>query len=355
MSLLLVLFLATSNPAGADTVPVHGIKVEQLAAGVYAVIRQEPMALINESNSLFIVGDDDVVVVDAQSSVGRTQETIAAIRQVTRKPVSAVINTHWHDDHIFGNGVYRDSFPGVRFIAHAASAEDLAATGVNSRAELDANRDGTRGFLLDLVSKGQSFSGNGPMNEEERVSHQAAAELVADYGRTPPGYVPQAPTSLVQDSLVLRQGRRIIRVLFLGRGHSRGDLVVHLPAERVVAAGDLVMFPVQFVGTTSFPADFAETEDRLIALKPDRIVPGHGPVLQGTAHAELISRMLHSLTDQVRAARARGETLEQVKASVKLDEFERGFAGDSQILKILFSYYVTTPAIQRAYELSGTR
>jgi glyoxylase-like metal-dependent hydrolase (beta-lactamase superfamily II) len=140
-------------------------------------------------------------------------------------------------------------------------------------------------------------------------------------------------------------------VLFLGRGHSRGDLVVHLPAERIVAAGDLVMFPVQFVGTTSFPADFAETEDRLIALAPERIVPGHGPVLQGTGHPRLISRMLHSLTDQVRAARARGETLDQVKAGVTLGEYERAFAGVSPMLRILFGYYVTTPAVQRAYEL----
>ena len=353
MGLLLVLFLAANGPAGPDTAAGHGIKVEPLGAGVYAVIRQEPMGLINESNSLLIVGDSDVVIVDAQSSVGRTLETLAALRRITPKPVRAVINTHWHDDHVFGNGVYRDSFPNVQLIAHAASAEDLAATGIKSRAELDANREGTRGFLRDLVSKGQSFAGGGPMNDEERASHEAAAELVADYGRTPPGYTPQAPTVLVRDSLTLRQGRRIIRILFLGRGHSRGDLVVHLPAERIVAAGDLVMAPVQFVGTTSFPADFAEAEDRLIALAPDRIVPGHGPVLEGTRHARLISRMLHSLADQVRDARARGETLEQVKASVKLDQFEHEFAGDSQILKILFSYYVTTPAIQRAYELNG--
>jgi glyoxylase-like metal-dependent hydrolase (beta-lactamase superfamily II) len=312
------------------------------------------MGLINESNSLLIVGDSDVVVVDAQSSVGRTLKTLAALRRITPKPVRAVINTHWHDDHIFGNGVYRDSFPGVRLIAHVTAAEDLAATGLKSREELDANRDGTRGFLLDLISKGQSFAG-GPLGEEERLSHQAAADLVSDYGKTVTSYQPQAPTTTVQDSLVLRQGNRIIKVLFLGRGHSRGDLVVYLPAEKILAAGDLVMSPVQFVGTTSFPADFAATVDRLAALGPDRIVPGHGSVLQGTAHAQLISRMLHSLTEQVRAAVARGESLEQARKNVNLEEFSRAFAGDSQLMQILFSYYVTTPAIQRAYELNGTR
>lgn len=351
MALLLVLLLAGSASPGADTAPSHGIKVERLAEGVYAVIRREPMGLINESNSMLIIGNDDVIVVDAQSSVGRTQETLAALRTLTTKPVRAVINTHWHDDHIFGNGVYRDSFPGVQFIAQTASAEDLSATGLKSRADMDANREGTRSFLMDLVTKGQSFAG-GPSNEEERASHQAAAGLVADYGRTVPGYVPQAPTTMVQDSMILRQGTRVIKILFLGRGHSRGDLVVFLPAERILAAGDLVMAPVQFVGTTSFPADFAVTVDRLVALDPARIVPGHGPVLQGTAHAQLIGRMLHSLTDQVRAARARGETLDQVKKSVQLDEFQRAFAGDSQVLQILFSYYVSTPAVQRAFELN---
>jgi glyoxylase-like metal-dependent hydrolase (beta-lactamase superfamily II) len=309
------------------------------------------MGLINESNSMFIVGEDDVIIVDAQSSVSRTLETLAALRRITPKPVRAVINTHWHDDHVFGNRVYRDSFPGVQFIAHVASAEDLAATGLASRAEFDANRAGTRDFLTDLVAKNQSFAG-GPLSDDERASHIAASELVADYGRTPAGHIPQPPTTLIRDSLNLRQGSRVIRVLFLGRGHSRGDLVVHLPAERIIAAGDLVMAPVQFVGTTSFPADFAETVDKLVALQPARIVPGHGPVLTGVDHARLISRLLRSLTDQVRAARGRGETLEQVKRSVFLDEFSRAFAGDSQILKILFSYYVTTPAVQRAYELN---
>jgi glyoxylase-like metal-dependent hydrolase (beta-lactamase superfamily II) len=330
--------------------PEHGLRVERLAEGVYAVIRQEPPGLINESNSLLIIGETDVIVVDAQSSIARTRETIAALRQITPKPVRAVINTHWHDDHVFGNGVYRDSFPGVEFIAHTASAEDLVATGLASRAEFEANRGGTETFLRDLVVKGQSFAG-GPLTEEERLSHTSAADLVRDYGQAPAGYDSPVAGRLVRDSLILKQGTRTVRVLFLGRGHSRGDLIVHLPAERIVAAGDLVMAPVQFVGTTSFPPDFARAVDRIVALAPRMIVPGHGPVLQGTAHAQLIARLLHAMTDQVRAAYDRGETLEQARKSVRLDSISREMTGDSQMNRILFSYYVLTPAVQRTYEL----
>jgi glyoxylase-like metal-dependent hydrolase (beta-lactamase superfamily II) len=264
--------------------------------------------------------------------------------------VRTVINTHWHDDHVFGNGVYRDSFPGVRFIAHPASAEDLAQAGLALRAEFEANREGTAGFLRGLVSQGKSFAG-GTLGEEERLSHLAAADLVDHYGQAPAGYQPLVPTTLVADTLRLRQGARVIEVLFLGRGHSRGDLVVHLPTEQILAAGDLVMSPVQIVGTTSFPPDFAETVDRLIALHPRIVFPGHGPELRGTGQAETISRMLHSLSDQTRAAIARGASLEETRKSVDLSEFRQAMAGDSEIRRILFSYYVETPAVQRAWEL----
>ena len=61
-------------------------EISKLADGVYAVVRQEPMGLINESNSMLIVGAEDVIVVDAQSSVSRTLETLAALRRITTKP-----------------------------------------------------------------------------------------------------------------------------------------------------------------------------------------------------------------------------------------------------------------------------
>jgi hypothetical protein len=61
--------------------------------------------------------------------------------------------------------------------------------------------------------------------------------------------------------------------------------------------------------------------------------------------------MLHSLSDQTRAAIARGASLEETRKIVDLSEFRQAMAGDSEIRRILFSYYVETPAVQRAWEL----
>jgi cyclase len=94
-------------------------EVVKVADGIYAALRKEPPGFAVESNSVFIVCEEDVIVVDAQSNYASTREVLAALRGVTNKPVRYVINTHWHDDHIVGNRVYAEAFPGLEFIAHA--------------------------------------------------------------------------------------------------------------------------------------------------------------------------------------------------------------------------------------------
>src|SRR4051812_13177273 len=79
------------------------ITLEPLGNGLYAAIRKnEPIGYAQNANSLIIVRDSDVIVVDVQFTRMATRETIAAIRAVTNKPVRYVINTHWHDDHLAG-------------------------------------------------------------------------------------------------------------------------------------------------------------------------------------------------------------------------------------------------------------
>src|SRR3954462_7691660 len=99
-----------SSTATASEQPttVGPVVVTSLGSGVYAAIRAEPLGLAVNANSLFIVNDDHVVVVDAQFTRAATEENIAALRRITNKPVRYVINTHWHDDHVAGDQAYRD-------------------------------------------------------------------------------------------------------------------------------------------------------------------------------------------------------------------------------------------------------
>ena len=114
--------------------------------------------------------------------------------------------------------------------------------------------------------------------------------------------------------------------------------------------GDLVVWPVPLVGSTSFPLDYATTLDALRQIRAAIIVPGHGPVFHDDAYLKQVTELLTSLASQTRAAVARGETLEQVRKSVNLDALRDRFAGGSLVRRTLFSTYVSGPGIQRAYE-----
>jgi len=331
-------------------------EVQKLAEGVYAVIRKEPPGFMVDANNVFIINDDDVVVVDANGAPAITKEVLAALRKLTNKPVKYVINTHYHDDHIRGNQVYRDAFPGVEFIGHAFARDYLPKQGAINRKNF---LEGAPRFANDLkgfLEKNQSPLG-GELSAEERDSMSSTiklAELVLSEGSIAQTVL---PTITVTDRLTLYRGNRVIDILHLGSGHTAADLVVHLPQEGIVITGDLVVYPVPLVGDPqSHIGDWAKTLEKVRALHPAIIVPGHGPVLRDDSFLKTLSEMFASIQQQTEAAIARGETLEQTRKSVKLDEFRQRLAGDSLVRKVLFNSYVAYPAVAAAFhELSEKR
>lgn len=323
--------------------------VQKLADGVYAVIRQDLPGLMVDANNVFIINDDDVIVVDANGAPVITKEVLAALRRLTSKPVKYVINTHYHDDHIRGNQVYREAFPTVEFIGHAFARDYLPGQGATNRQNF---LEGAPGFVQEirgLLEKNKSLTG-GDLTAEERASLQSdvrLADLVLSEGAQAQTIL---PTLTVEDRLTLYRGNRIIDIRHLGSGHTAADLVVHLPKEGIVITGDLVVWPVPLVGNPqSHIGEWATTLDKIRALHPTTIVPGHGPVMRDDAYLKLMANLFTSIKQQIEAAVARGETLEQARKSVNLDEFRRQFAGDSPVRKIAFSMYVAGPAVAAAF------
>ena len=339
-TLALIALLLPAQPGSPSN-----IEVQKLADGVYAVIRTDPPGIMFEANSGFIVGEDGVIVIDGGSNPTSANEVLAAIRKVTDKPVRILIKTHWHDDHMMGSMVY----PGAEIVAHVTAAEDMATQGVVNRKQMVEQGPGFADFLRKLVADGKGFDGQ-PITEEERASHVSSVALAERYFAEPGKLQPLSPTLLMQDRLTLVRGGQTIEVLWLGRAHTRGDIVVHLPKEGIVFTGDIVAGPIPLIGSTSFPIDYGPTLEKLLALKASVYVPGHGPVMKDDSYTRLMVRLLASIRQQTEAAVARGETLEQARKSVDLAEFRKALAGDSKLLNVLFSMYVADPAVMRAWQ-----
>lgn len=325
-----------------------GFEVQKIAEGVYALIRKEPLGLWFEANVTFIVNNDDVIVVDANISHVSAGEVIAALRSLTPKPARYLVNTHWHEDHLIGNRVWREAFPGIEFIGHASTLKDLPSVGAANRKQTVEGGPGLIKLLRDHLGKNESLAG-GELTDEERAGYAETARLAERYVAEAPQFQTILPTLTVEDRMTLHRGDRAIEIRHLGRAHTAADLVVHLPKENIVIAGDLVVWPVPLIGSTSYPMEYGATLEKMLALRPAVIVPGHGPVMRDDAYVKLMVRLLNSIKQQVEAAVSRGETLEQTRKSVDLTEFRRAFAGDSKFKSFIFANYVTGPAVAAAF------
>jgi len=343
-----VLSLAAVTLSAQAERPTRSFKVEKIADGIFAVIRTEPASLWFNPNNVFIIGKRDCIVVDSNLTSQYTREVLAELRKLTDKPVKYVVNTHWHEDHIIGNRVYRDAFPGVQFVGHRSTLTDLPTIGEGNRKGSLQNGRGFIGLLEGKLEKGENLAGQ-KLTEEERLGYTSDINLVSMYLAESKNFEIILPTVLVDDRLNISQDKRRIEVRYLGKAHTGADLIVYLPDEKIVITGDLIVHPVPLVGSTSFPLEYAATLEKLLALDAKILVPGHGPVMRDLAYLRSMIGLLNSIKRQTEASVARGETLEQMRKSFDLEELRKTFAGESQHKSFVFRNYVTMPATAAAH------
>jgi glyoxylase-like metal-dependent hydrolase (beta-lactamase superfamily II) len=197
------------------------------------------------SNAGFVVTSAGVVVIDALGSPELARELRAEIARITPLPVTHVIVTHYHADHIYGLQVFKDA--GARVIAHRQALLYLHSDTAQQR--LAASRE----ELFPWVDE--------------------ATRLV------PADQWVDGPTTL-------RVGDTVLELHPVGPSHTPEDLVVWLPQRRVLFAGDLVFRGrIPFVGQAD-SAHWIQALDTLLGFDAQLVVPGHGPV-SGSVRADL--------------------------------------------------------------------
>ncbi len=198
-----------------------------------------------DPNTGVIVGDDGVMVVDTQATPVMAQDVIRRIREVTDKPVKYVLLSHYHAVRVLGASAYK--------------AQEIIA----SQATL------------------------------EMIRERGAQDMASEIGRFPrlfravesiPGLT--WPTITFERQMTLWMGKLEVQIIHIGAGHTRGDTIAWLPAERVLFSGDLVEFNAGIYAGDAQLEEWPATLDRLRALGPEKLVPGRGPALMTPAECE---------------------------------------------------------------------
>lgn len=326
---ILIGLLSAATPMSGQTER----KITKLADGVYEIEHQGgPSA---SGNTTVIIGERQVFVVDSCFLPSAAREDIAQIRQWTDKPVGYLLNTHFHNDHNNGNKTYLDAFPSLAIIAQEETKKDMDLIQPGNIERMPGQLAAT----IAALKQGKLKDGR-TLSEDEKKQVQGLLPGLEKQEAEFKTLVYQSPTLIFTDKLDIDIGNREIQVRHLGRGNTPGDTIVYLPREKVLVAGDLLVHPIPYT-YDGYPAEWVQTLQNMAQLDAEIIVPGHGPVLHGKAYLYLVTDLLKSAVEQMRARiRQIGHpgfhSLDEVKGSVDLTPFRAKFAGDDKDLQAEF-------------------
>ena len=223
-ALLMPALARGAEPVRSADIAKRGLKAaefprwKQLVPNVYAYEDLLTSAGVSfTTNSLIVVTTDGVVLVDGQDDPAHGKALVDSIKKITPQPLKYVVIASDHVDHVGGNGVIKQAWPGAVFISSPASLKTMT----------DAKRD-------------------------------------------------VLPTETVADKRSLKVGATELQILNLGRGHTGGDLVVYLPEGKVMFLSELYLHQVFPAMITAYPSEWVATLKKAQAMDVSWFVAGHG-------------------------------------------------------------------------------
>ena len=214
---------------------VKQVSFDKLSDNAYAYTAE------GDPNTGIIIGDDSVMIIDATATPVMAQSVIAKVREITDKPIKYVVLTHYHAVRVLGASGYKGE--GLEQIIASQDTYEL------------------------IVERGQ----------QDMDSEIGRFPRLFDSVESVPGLT--WPTIAFKGEMTLWMGKLEVKIMQIGRGHTKGDTIVWLPSQKICFSGDLVEADAACYTGDAYLADWPQTLDRLAALGAQKLVPGRGPAL----------------------------------------------------------------------------
>lgn len=250
------------------------ISFTEIGDGLYAFTAE------GDPNSGVIVGDDSVMIVEAQATPRLARKVVECVRSVTDKPISHLALTHYHAVRVLGASAY--NVPQILM-------SEMAGAMVAERGEED--------WASEFERFPRLFEG-----------HDEIGGLTW-------------PTTTFSDRMSVYLGKRRVDLMHLGRAHTAGDIVIHVPDQNVMFAGDIVEYhSACYCGDGHFH-DWGRTIETIRSFDLKAIVPGRGAAL---TNEDMVAKALNSTKNflystyaPVARIAARGGTLKEAWDAVR--------------------------------------
>lgn len=275
--------LAGAMPAAAPAAPQetappapHVASVKQIASDLYFFFDYDG------SNSVFLVTDQGVLVIDTREHPRAGQDLIDRIRKVTDKPIKWVINSHFHGDHTFGNAAFQAA--GATFVAQKETARIMQQV---QPKEMARRMDYFESHHYDP-------------NEVKLI----------------------LPDVTFDNEMTIRLGGREVRLFYLGPGQQPGDTFVLFPQDRALyTPGAFARRSIPNMAFTPSVDNWIKLLNQVAAMDVDYILPAHGDVANRGDVKELAAMLSDEYTT-VQGAIAKGMSLEQAQQTLTFPQYK---------------------------------
>jgi cyclase len=303
LAVIAVMFMAamlaqSRQPAGTSHTG-KAFRFNKVKDGVYHAVGTGSLAVVG--NSSFIVNDNDVIVVDDHVSPAAAWVLLEEIKEVTNKPVTTVINTHFHFDHAHGNQIFE---PNVQIIGHEFTRRMLLNNSIGMplyRNYLTAMPGQVEDLRKRIASEADSAA---------KAKLQTQLQVAENNLASQKELRPTPPNLTLTTRMTLYRGTREIQVRFLGRGHTAGDVVVFLPNEKIVVTGDFLTSGLSNM-SDSYPEEWAASLDELKKLDFDTVLPGHGEAFTDKSKIDYFQAYLRDVWSEVSRLKKQGVSAEE--------------------------------------------
>jgi cyclase len=301
--------------------PTYTQGLHDLGNSIYAYL--QPEGSWGWSNAGLIVDGDQSLLVDTLFDLRLTHRMLDDMRRVSAaaEDIDVVVNTHANGDHCWGNELVSNA----RIIASAKGAQEMAEIppGMLAMMMKSAPSMGELGQYLSAIFGAFDFEG---------------------IKLTP-------PTETFEGTLDLRVGDKEVRLIEVGPAHTRGDVLVHVPADRVVFTGDILFNQIHPVIWAGPAENWIAACDTILDLDVEVVVPGHGALADKRAVREFASYLDYLLTE-CRERHQAGMSVAEAARDISLDayaswsESERIFANVNAIYRSLGAGGVIDDVVQ---------
>ena len=297
-------FRATHARAQATSNLPSLFTIQKVADNVYAAVAK-PAAVLN-CNAAIFENAEDLLIVDTHSKPSAVVALVAQLsREVTKKPVRYIVNSHFHWDHSQGTPAYRKINPHAHVVSSEATRRLLSENGSQRLKESLAS------MRTRLEESEQERARSKDAAQVRRLTDEAAD--IRKYIAEMANYTPELPDLTFDRELVLHDKLQDLHLSFRGRAHTAGDVVVFSPKRKVVATGDMIHSFLPFIAD-GFPQEWPRTMRSVSELPFDNIIGGHGAVQQGKGTLQNMAAYIEEITSAV--AREKGKPLAALQSSI---------------------------------------